>query len=101
MRSYHRRAHTALYALPHRSILMQVVAAAAYNLTFQVGFATTQLCESIAIAVQTLIARELSQGLARPKSETERTRSNLYVWKKNFRVVVIFLCPYPYHCVLT
>lgn len=36
-----------------------MVGAAAYNLTFQVGFATTQLCEAIAIALQSLIAREL------------------------------------------
>jgi len=33
------------------------VAAAAYNLTFTLGFATTQLCESVAIASQTLLAR--------------------------------------------
>ena len=30
--------------------------AAAYNLTFQLGFATTQLCEAVAVAVQTLLA---------------------------------------------
>eukprot|EP00934_Nitzschia_sp_Nitz4_P004039 Nitzschia sp. Nitz4//scaffold96_size78090//49959//51670//NITZ4_005499-RA/size78090-augustus-gene-0.15-mRNA-1//-1//CDS//3329560588//4029//frame0 len=36
------------------------VAAAAYNLTFQLGFATTQLCEAVAVAVQTLLARELA-----------------------------------------
>lgn len=35
------------------------VAAAAYNLTFQLGFATTQICEAVAVAVQTLLAREL------------------------------------------
>jgi len=32
------------------------VAAAAYNLTFQLGFATTQICEAVAVAVQTLLA---------------------------------------------
>jgi len=36
------------------------VAAAAYNLTFQLGFATTQICESVAVAVQTMLARELA-----------------------------------------
>jgi Na+-driven multidrug efflux pump len=36
------------------------VSAAAYNLTFQLGFATTQICESVAVAVQTLLARELA-----------------------------------------
>jgi putative MATE family efflux protein len=32
------------------------VAAAAYNLTFQLGFATTQICEAVAVAVQTMLA---------------------------------------------
>ena len=36
------------------------VAAAAYNLTFQLGFATTQICEAVAVAVQTLLAREMA-----------------------------------------
>ena len=36
------------------------VAAAAYNLTFQLGFATTQICEAVAVAVQTMLARELA-----------------------------------------
>jgi putative MATE family efflux protein len=40
--------------------LLGPVAAAAYNLTFQLGFATTQICESVAVAVQTMLARELS-----------------------------------------
>jgi len=38
-----------------------VIASAAYNLTFQIGFATTQLCESIAIASQSLIAKEMGR----------------------------------------
>ena len=38
------------------------MAAAAYNLTFQLGFATTQICESVAVAVQTLLAREIASG---------------------------------------
>jgi hypothetical protein len=32
------------------------VEAAAYSMTFQLGFATTQVCEAIAVAVQTLLA---------------------------------------------
>jgi len=46
--------------------LMGPVAAAAYNLTFQLGFATTQICESVAVAVQTLLAREISDETSRP-----------------------------------
>ncbi len=46
--------------------LMGPVAAAAYNLTFQLGFATTQICESVAVAVQTLLAREISDDRSRP-----------------------------------
>jgi len=38
------------------------VAAAAYNLTFQLGFATTQICEAVAVAIQTLLARELADN---------------------------------------
>ena len=40
--------------------MLGTVSAAAYNLTFQLGFATTQICESVAVAVQTLLARELA-----------------------------------------
>jgi len=40
--------------------LLGTIAAAAYNLTFQLGFATTQICEAVAIAVQTLLAREIA-----------------------------------------
>ena len=45
-----------------QAALLGSVAAAAYNLTFQLGFATTQLCESVAVAVQTLLAREIASG---------------------------------------
>jgi putative MATE family efflux protein len=45
--------------------LLGPVAAAAYNLTFQLGFATTQICESVAVAVQTLLAREISDDQSR------------------------------------
>lgn len=43
-----------------QAALLGPVAAAAYNLTFQLGFATTQICEAVAVAVQTLLARELA-----------------------------------------
>ena len=45
-----------------QAALLGSVSAAAYNLTFQLGFATTQICESVAVAVQTLLAREISAG---------------------------------------
>jgi len=45
-----------------QAALLGSVAAAAYNLTFQLGFATTQICESVAVAVQTLLAREIASG---------------------------------------
>ena len=43
-----------------QAALLGTVAMAAYNLTFQLGFATTQICEAVAVAVQTLLARELA-----------------------------------------
>eukprot|EP00624_Nannochloropsis_granulata_P007048 evm.model.NODE_599_length_13732_cov_29.858433.3 len=70
-----------------QAALLGVVGAAAYNLTFQVGFATTQLCESIAIAVQSLIARELgvlrAAAMASPSGaagsgEMVEARTNLW-----------------------
>jgi len=50
-----------------QAALLGSVAAAAYNLTFQLGFAVTQICESVAVAVQTLLAREIAKG----KDETD------------------------------
>mmetsp|Transcript_13937 Transcript_13937/g.21161 ORF Transcript_13937/g.21161 Transcript_13937/m.21161 type:complete len:206 (+) Transcript_13937:828-1445(+) len=43
-----------------QAAMLGSVAAAAYNLTFQLGFATTQICEAIAVAAQTLLAREMA-----------------------------------------
>ena len=45
-----------------KAAMLGSVAAAAYNLTFQLGFATTQICEAVAVAVQTLLARELADN---------------------------------------
>ena len=49
-----------------KKALLGPVAAAAYNLTFQLGFATTQICEAVAVAVQTLLAREIADDKSRP-----------------------------------
>jgi len=50
------------YAVCSRqAALLGAVDAAAYNLTFQLGFATTQICEAVAVAVQTLMAREMAE----------------------------------------
>lgn len=53
-----------------QAALLGSVAAAAYNLTFQLGFATTQICESVAVAVQTLLARELAGGSGGKKEDS-------------------------------
>jgi Na+-driven multidrug efflux pump len=47
------------------------VASAAHNLCFQLGVVTTQLCESVAIATQTLLARELAQDRSATAAATE------------------------------
>ena len=54
-----------------QAALLGPVAAAAYNLTFQLGFATTQICEAVAVAVQTLLAREIADT----KSRSEYVRA--------------------------
>lgn len=51
---------TAYAVCSRQAALLGSVAAAAYNLTFQLGFATTQICEAVAVAVQTLLAREMA-----------------------------------------
>eukprot|EP00547_Thalassionema_nitzschioides_P010682 CAMPEP_0194258092 /NCGR_PEP_ID=MMETSP0158-20130606/40577_1 /TAXON_ID=33649 /ORGANISM="Thalassionema nitzschioides, Strain L26-B" /LENGTH=543 /DNA_ID=CAMNT_0038997373 /DNA_START=75 /DNA_END=1706 /DNA_ORIENTATION=+ len=48
--------------------LLGSVSSAAYNLTFQLGFATTQICEAVAVAVQTLLAREMADTSSHPPS---------------------------------
>ena len=45
------------------------VASAAHNLCFQLGVATTQICEALAIAMQTLLARELGRAKAEAEEE--------------------------------
>ena len=67
-----------------QAALLGSVAAAAYNLTFQLGFATTQICEAVAVAVQTLLARELADT----KSHDAATRAQLVRHLINFSVGV-------------
>lgn len=55
--------------------LLGSVAAAAYNLTFQLGFATTQICESVAVAVQTLLAREIAGGAVKESASRKNLRA--------------------------
>jgi len=55
--------------------LLGSVAAAAYNLTFQLGFATTQICESVAVAVQTLLAREIAGGKLQESDDKKYLRA--------------------------
>ena len=43
---------------------------AAYSLTFNLGFATSQLCESISIAAQALIARDMPLDTPRKRAAT-------------------------------
>lgn len=50
-----------------QAALLGSVSAAAYNLTFQLGFATTQICEAVAVAVQTLMAREMADSRPRKR----------------------------------
>ena len=56
-----------------QAALLGSVASAAYNLTFQLGFATTQICEAVAVAVQTLLAREMADT----STHTPQVRSAL------------------------
>lgn len=57
-----------------QAALLGAVAAAAYNLTFQLGFATTQICESVAVAVQTLLAREMADESRPPRVRARSVR---------------------------
>jgi hypothetical protein len=68
--------------------LLGSVAAAAYNLTFQLGFATTQICESVAVAVQTLLAREISGGTG--ESSRDKTLRAQRVRHREFLFMFVF-----------
>eukprot|EP00962_Isochrysis_galbana_P040006 scaffold14464_cov108-Isochrysis_galbana.AAC.2 len=47
-----------------RAASLGPIPAAAYALTFQLGVATTQLCEAVSLAMQALLSRELNQHAA-------------------------------------
>lgn len=57
--------------------LLGSVASAAYNLTFQLGFATTQICEAVAVAIQTLLAREMADTSSHPPSIRRKLMQHL------------------------
>ncbi|KAG7364417.1 MATE efflux family protein [Nitzschia inconspicua] len=66
-----------------QAALLGSVGAAAYNLTFQLGFATTQICEAVAVAVQTLLARELADNKSHTpavKAKVVRHLINTSLW---------------------
>jgi putative MATE family efflux protein len=67
-----------------QAALLGSVSAAAYNLTFQLGFATTQICEAVAVAVQTMLARELADT----ETHSTETRSKLVRHLINTSVVL-------------
>lgn len=73
-----------------QAALLGSVAAAAYNLTFQLGFATTQICESVAVAVQTLLAREISGGTG--ESSRDKTLRAQRVRHREFSSCLFFDC---------
>ena len=68
--------------------LLGSVAAAAYNLTFQLGFATTQICESVAVAVQTLLAREIAGGSLKESDTNKHLRARRVRHLINFSILV-------------
>ena len=67
-----------------QAALLGPVAAAAYNLTFQLGFATTQICEAVAVAVQTLLAREIADTKSR--SDYVRARAVRHLMKTSINL---------------
>ena len=58
-----------------KAALLGPVAAAAHNLMFNLGVATTQVCESVAVATQTLLAREMG-GLPAASLRAPPSNSN-------------------------
>lgn len=53
-------------ACGREAALLGAVPAAAHNLMFNLGVATTQVCESVAVATQALLAREMGRGFPSP-----------------------------------
>jgi putative MATE family efflux protein len=80
-----------------QAALLGSVAAAAYNLTFQLGFATTQICEAVAVAVQTLLARELADNKSHSpavKAKAVRHLINTSLWIGGSVATVLSLTTY-------
>ncbi|KAL3922730.1 MAG: hypothetical protein SGILL_002050 [Bacillariaceae sp.] len=80
-----------------QAALMGSVSAAAYNLTFQLGFATTQICEAVAVAVQTLLARELADDKSHSpavKAKVVRHLINTSLWIGGGVATVLSLTTY-------
>jgi putative MATE family efflux protein len=77
-----------------QAAMLGSVAAAAYNLTFQLGFATTQICEAVAVAVQTLLAREMAQPSKKYKAAVVRHLINTSVLLGGSVAVILSLSTY-------
>jgi putative MATE family efflux protein len=80
-----------------QAALLGSVGAAAYNLTFQLGFATTQICEAVAVAVQTLLARELADDKSHSpavKAKVVRHLINTSLWIGGGVATVLSLTTY-------
>jgi Na+-driven multidrug efflux pump len=89
-----------------QSALLGSIAASAYSVTFQIGFLITLVCESITVAVQTLLSRELAdESLSlslRGRIATHLVRISILsgvslttsiaaiVYAKRFRIVQVF-----------
>ena len=54
---------TAYTVCGREAALLGASSAAAHNLMFNLGVATTQVCESVAVATQALLAREMGRGV--------------------------------------
>ena len=78
-----------------QAAILGAVSAAAYQLTFQLGFATTQICEACAVAAQTLMAREISAPTTpRRKAQTMRHLINTAVLSGGSVAAVLSLVTY-------
>ena len=85
------------YAICARqAALLGSTASAAYNLTFQLGFATTQICEAVAVAVQTLMARELTTTSSSPtrKARIVQHLIQMALWTGGTVAILLSLLTY-------